>query len=52
MKWALTSILFVLCMFPPSVAAGLPFIEDRYEDALAQAKQRRLPMFVECWAPW
>jgi hypothetical protein len=31
---------------------GLPFIHDDYAKALAEAKQRKLPMFVECWAPW
>ena len=31
---------------------GLPFIHDDYPGALAEAKQRGLPIFVECWAPW
>jgi hypothetical protein len=31
---------------------GLPFINDNYPRALAEAKQRRLPIFVEVWAPW
>ena len=31
---------------------GLPFIEDDSRKALAQAKQRKLPLFVEVWAPW
>ena len=30
----------------------LPFIADDYENALAQAKERDLPIFVETWAPW
>jgi hypothetical protein len=30
----------------------LPFIHDDYPRALAEAKQRKLPIFVECWAPW
>ena len=33
-------------------AAGLPWIKDDYPKALAEAKQRKLPMFVEVWAPW
>jgi hypothetical protein len=33
-------------------AAGLPWIQDNYPKALAEAKQRNLPMFVEVWAPW
>jgi hypothetical protein len=31
---------------------GLPFINDDYPKALAEAKQRKLPVFVEVWAPW
>lgn len=30
----------------------LPFIADDYPAALAQARQRDLPIFVESWAPW
>jgi hypothetical protein len=36
----------------PASAAGLPWIKDNYPKALAEAKQRKLPMFVEVWAPW
>jgi hypothetical protein len=32
--------------------ASLPFIEDDYAQALAQARQREVPLFVEVWAPW
>ncbi len=32
--------------------AVLPFIDDDLPRALAEAKQRDLPMFVESWAPW
>lgn len=35
-----------------SAAAELPFIHDNYSQALAKAKQRNVPIFVECWAPW
>ncbi len=31
---------------------GLPFIEDDYPRALAQARERKLPLFIEAWAPW
>jgi len=30
----------------------LPFIEDNYPRALADAKARGVPIFVEVWAPW
>ncbi len=32
--------------------AVLPWIEDDLPRALAEAKARKLPMFVESWAPW
>jgi hypothetical protein len=30
----------------------LPFIQDDYAKALAEAKARKLPLFIESWAPW
>ena len=34
-------------------AAGtLPFIEDDYAKAVARAKAKNVPIFVEAWAPW
>jgi len=30
----------------------LPFIDDDFLRALADAKQRNVPLFVEVWAPW
>ena len=36
----------------PASAAGLPWIKDNYPKALGEAKQHKLPMFVEVWAPW
>ena len=35
-----------------ATTAGLPFIRDNFPKALAVGKQRNLPIFVECWAPW
>ncbi len=45
------------CAPKPDVAAtlhgiALPFIEDDYPQALARARERNLPLFVEVWAPW
>jgi hypothetical protein len=45
-------VLLILFGFGPGLAAELPFIQDNYQQALAQAKQRKQPIFVECWAPW
>jgi hypothetical protein len=30
----------------------LPFIEDDFGRALALAKERKRPVFIEGWAPW
>jgi hypothetical protein len=30
----------------------LPFIEDDYAKAVAVAKAKNVPLFVEAWAPW
>jgi hypothetical protein len=55
---ALVLALAVLgCGSKPSVApaeksAGLPFIENDFPRALAQARESKLPLFVEVWAPW
>ena len=58
-----TLVLSLLLMAPaagakPSrVATGqprrvLPFLSDDYTRAVAQAKARKVPIFVEAWAPW
>lgn len=31
---------------------AVPFIEDDYPKALAEAKAKKMPLFVEAWAPW
>jgi hypothetical protein len=38
----------------PAAAAkpALPFIEDDYARAVAEATRTKLPLFVEAWAPW
>ncbi len=37
----------------PSVGArALTFIEDDWTRALAEARERQVPLFVEAWAPW
>ena len=30
----------------------VPFVEDDFGRALALAKSRKLPVFIEGWAPW
>jgi hypothetical protein len=36
----------------PAAKPALPFIEDDYPRALAEARAKKLPIFVETWAPW
>ena len=46
-------LLGVLGASAPLVAApNLPFVEDDYPKALAEARARKLPLFIEAWAPW
>ena len=52
------ALIPVLLLTAMSVAAdkdkppALPFVENDYEKALAQAKSAGRPLFVEVWAPW
>jgi len=52
MKNRLNLVLCAMLFVPRLVAVGLPFIQDDYSKALTQAQQKKLPIFVECWAPW
>ena len=46
---ALTLLVMALATEPP---ASLPFINDNYPRALEEARARKLPLFIEAWAPW
>ena len=35
-----------------TASAKIPFIEDDYTKAIARAKEKNVPVFVEAWAPW
>ncbi|MHB8420414.1 MAG: hypothetical protein ACYDCL_20265 [Myxococcales bacterium] len=35
-----------------AAAGPLPFVQNDYPAALAQARSRGLPLFIEAWAPW
>jgi hypothetical protein len=37
---------------PAAWKPAVPFIEDDFGGALALAKERKLPVFIEGWAPW
>ena len=30
----------------------VPFIQDDYAKALAEGRARKVPIFIEAWAPW
>jgi thioredoxin-like negative regulator of GroEL len=58
--WALTAA--AASQPPPAAPAGrsarasapepLRFIENDYPGALAEARRRQIPLFVDAWAPW
>jgi tetratricopeptide (TPR) repeat protein len=50
MKRLLPLVVFALAAL--GVRAELPFIENDYVKAQAQARAKNLPLFVEAWAPW
>ncbi len=35
-----------------SLRMVLPFLSDDYTKALAEARARQVPLFIEAWAPW
>ena len=57
LRWLLGPLFACLVTAPHGTLAAaarpvLPWIEDYYARAVAEAKARRLPMFVESWALW
>jgi hypothetical protein len=36
----------------PAAGRGLPWLEDDYGRALAQARARQVPIVVDVWTPW
>jgi hypothetical protein len=58
-RFILPALALAFVAAPASRAQGgagvdkvLPFIADDYGRALAQAREQRLPLFIEAWAPW
>jgi hypothetical protein len=46
-------LLALLLLTPPLFANEvLPFIDNDYSKALARAKTKNVPLFVDAWAPW
>ena len=42
----------LLLALAPGTKTTVPFIDDDYGKALAEAKAKNLPLFIEAWAPW
>jgi len=36
----------------PAAQPAVPFVENDYAKALADAQKRNVPIFVDIWAPW
>ena len=51
-KYVLLALLVCAVASASAGASGLPFVQDDYAKARSLAAERKLPIFVECWAPW
>ena len=48
-----TLLVLLLAASPIAQAKEvLPFIDNDYAKAVAQAKAKNVPLFVDVWAPW
>ena len=45
-------LLLLLAAIPAFAKEVLPFIDNDYAKALAQAKKKNVPIFVDAWAMW
>ena len=52
MKRTLALAVLVLSAMPVLAKDVLPFIEDDFAKAVAQARTKKAPIFVDAWAPW
>ena len=58
MRWtrvfslALAGAAAVAAATPSTPRTSLPWIEDDASRAFSEAKSKKLPIFVEVWAPW
>ena len=46
------ALLLVATALPAFAKEVLPFVENDYATAIARAKAKNLPLFVDAWAPW
>jgi hypothetical protein len=52
MKRILAVAALLACTLSAYAKEVLPFIADDYKKAVAEAKAKNVPIFVEAWAPW
>ncbi len=45
-------LVIMLAAAPALAKEVLPFIDNDYAKALAEAKKKNVPIFVDAWAPW
>jgi len=45
-------VALLAAALPAAAKDVLPFIENDYGKAIARAKAKDLPLFVDAWAPW
>jgi hypothetical protein len=45
-------LILLLTAVPAAAKEIRPFIDDDYSKALAEAKKKDVPLFVEAWAAW
>jgi hypothetical protein len=48
------ALLLAALAFAPGLSAAVPsaHVADDYARALVEAKARKVPIFVDAWAPW
>jgi hypothetical protein len=47
-----TALAMLILAAPLAAKEVVPFIDDDYTTAIARAKAKNVPVFVETWAPW
>ena len=52
MRNVLIPLLLLATASPAFANEVLPFIENDYGKAVALAKAKNVPLFVDAWAPW
>ncbi len=52
MRKTLAAVVLMLSALPALGKEVLPFIENDFAKAVARAKAKNEPIFVDAWAPW